>query len=255
MAWRWQQSGQPRRIALSGGQGTGKSTLAKALVAALRHFGAEAVAMSLDDFYLTLAGRKALAAKVHPLLGTRGPPGTHDARLCRETLDAVFEAGPASIPVFDKGADDRAATPRRVPAPVDVALLEGWCVGARAEPAERLIKPVNALEAKADGEGVWRNYINAALEGPYAALFSPFDYLIFLRAPNLAAVRRWRLLQEGERPPNQRLSAAEIDRFVAHYERLTLWMLADMPARADALVDLDADHRVAGVSFRHRAGS
>lgn len=255
LAWRWRKHGPPRRVALSGGQGTGKSTLARALAAAVRHFGTEAVAMSLDDFYMTRAQRKALAATVHPLLATRGPPGTHDVPLCRETLDALFEPGPASIPVFDKGVDDRSATPRCVSAPVETALLEGWCVGARAEPAERLLKPVNALEAEADGEGVWRSHVNAALEGSYSALFAAFDYLIFLRPPNLAAVRRWRLLQEGERPPERRMGAAEVERFVAHYERLTLWMLADMPARADVVVDLDADHRVAEVSFRRRSGS
>ena len=250
LAARWRKRGAPRRVALCGGQGTGKSTLATAIVDATRHFGMNAIGMSLDDFYLTRAERAELAATTHPLFATRGPPGTHDVNLCCETLDALFASGQASIPMFDKGLDDRSAAVRKAAAPVDIALLEGWCVGARAQPAEQLVAPVNALEAQADGDGHWRAGVNAALGGPYAALFASFDQLIFLRAPNLAAVRRWRLDQERARPPEQRLSAEDVRRFVAHYERLTAWMLRDMPARADVLVDLDASHRVAGVSFR-----
>ena len=37
------------------------------------------------------------------------------------------------------------------------------------------------------------------------------------------------------------MAAADIPRFVAHYERLTRWILAEMPARADWVVTLDAD--------------
>jgi D-glycerate 3-kinase len=39
------------------------------------------------------------------------------------------------------------------------------------------------------------------------------------------------------------MSEAEIAHFVAHYERLTRWILAEMPARADWVVTLDADRQ------------
>lgn len=240
----------PSRVALAGGQGAGKSTLARAIVAAADHFGLRAVAMSIDDFYLTRAERETLGRTVHPLLATRGPPGTHDVALCESVLSALGHPGRVSVPVFDKGVDDRAQQGRTIDGRVDVALLEGWCVGARPQPAEMLEAPANALEADEDVDGLWRAYVNDALGSAYAGLFGSFDCLVYLRVPSLAAVRRWRLGQEADRPPERRLGRAEVERFVAHYERLTLWMLQDLPARTDVLVDLDEGHRVTATSLR-----
>ena len=36
-------------------------------------------------------------------------------------------------------------------------------------------------------------------------------------------------------------------RFVAHYERLTRWMQADVPGRADWVIRLGDDHRILAV--------
>ena len=246
LAARWRET-VPARVALAGGQGAGKSTLARAIVAACAHFDLRAVALSIDDFYRTRAERRRLAEAVHPLLATRGPPGTHDMDLCASVLDALAGPQEVAIPVFDKGADDRRPRPRLVTGPVDVVLLEGWCVGARAQPPEALRAPVNALEAEEDAARRWRSHVNTALGGAYARVFGSFDRLIFLRVPNLAAVRRWRLEQESERQPGQRLGPEQIERFVAHYERLTLWMLEELPKRADVVVELDDAHRVRDV--------
>ena len=248
LALRW-SSDAPRRVGLAGGQGAGKSTLSSAIVAAGRHFGLRVVSLSIDDFYLTRSEREALAARVHPLLATRGPPGTHDVPLCRSVMDALQVDGAVTVPVFDKGLDDRAPQTRSIPAPVDMVLLEGWCVGARPEPADRLESPINALEAASDCEGRWRRYANAALAAEYARLFDTLDCLIFLRVPNLDAVVRWRLDQERERPPELRLDKAGVAHFVAHYERLTRWMLEDLPERADVLVELNEGHRVSSCTF------
>lgn len=249
LAARWRDAA-PLRVALAGGQGAGKSTLARAIVAACSYFDLRAVAMSIDDFYRTRAARQRLGRDVHPLLATRGPPGTHDVGLCESVLDALGRAGEVAVPVFDKGVDDRADRARRVVGPVDVAVLEGWCVGARSQSPDALRAPVNDLEAGADADRRWRRHVNDALGGAYARLFAGFDCLIFLRVPSLDAVRRWRLDQEADRPPERRLGAEEIERFVAHYERVTLWMLEDLPDRADVVVDLDEGHRVRETSFR-----
>ena len=248
LAVRWRDAA-PLRVGLAGGQGAGKSTLARAIVGACDYFDLRAVAMSIDDFYRTRAARQRLGRDVHPLLATRGPPGTHDVGLCESVLHALSPTGEVAVPVFDKGVDDRADRARRVAGPVDVALLEGWCVGARPQGAAALRAPVNALEAEADADGRWRRHVNAALGGAYARLFGGFDCLVFLRVPSLAAVRRWRLAQEAERPPDRRLDAGAVERFVAHYERLTHWMLEDLPDRADVLVDLDETHRVRATAF------
>ena len=251
LALRW-RAGASARVGLAGGQGAGKSTLSSAIVAAGRHFGLRVVSLSIDNFYLTRSERQALSKRVHPLLATRGPPGTHDVPLCRSVMDALQVDGIVTVPIFNKGLDNRAAETLNIPAPADIVLLEGWCVGARPEPADRLDQPINALEAESDSEGLWRHYINQALATDYARLFGELDCLIFLRVPNLDAVVRWRLQQESERPPELRLDKAEVAHFVAHYERLTRWMLEDLPGRADVLVELDETHRVSGCRFEDR---
>ncbi len=71
---------------LAGLQGSGKSTLAAQLCAALTQRGIATLAMSLDDFYFGRGERKRLARDVHPLLATRGVPGTHDLDLLARTV-------------------------------------------------------------------------------------------------------------------------------------------------------------------------
>lgn len=237
------------RIGVGGGQGAGKSTLARLLEAALEHRGRRAIVLSLDDFYLTRAERHALAERVHPLLETRGPPGTHDVPRLRDALEALATEAALELPVFDKARDDRVGT-RPVRGPFDVVLLEGWCVGAEPLAPGSLAQPINDLERERDPDGRWRGFVAERLARDYVPLWSGFDAWLVLRVPSLAAVRRWRLEQERERPPERRLGAEAVARFVAHYERLTRAMLAQ-PARPGALgVELDEDHRVAAL---HRA--
>ena len=98
----------PLLVGLSGCQGSGKSTLVKAIAHVLEDVHhVTAVVLSLDDFYLTKAERESLARHVHPLFATRGVPGTHDVDLLRQTLSALRTGVPASLPVFDKAVDDR----------------------------------------------------------------------------------------------------------------------------------------------------
>lgn len=234
--------------ALCGGQGAGKSTLGKLIAAAGGEFGLHIEVLSIDDFYLTREERLRLAKQVHPLLATRGPPGTHDVDRLREALAHLRRPGRVEIPRFDKGTDTRAGYVTCAGG-ADLIVLEGWCVGAPAA-SSPIDKPVNALERDHDPDGGWRSYIEAALDGPYAELNNDLETLVFLKVPSLDAVRRWRLQQEGERPWAQRLTAREVNRFVQHYERVTRRMLATLPSRADVVVDLDADHRVSALRFR-----
>ncbi|MCH7931720.1 MAG: hypothetical protein IH906_05850 [Proteobacteria bacterium] len=46
----------------------------------------------------------------------------------------------------------------------------------------------------------------------------------------------------------RRMDAVALERFLAHYERLTLWMLETLPGRADLVVRLDTDHNLARVT-------
>jgi D-glycerate 3-kinase len=245
-------------VGISGAQGTGKSTLAAFLAeAGRREAGLRVIALSLDDFYLTRETRSRLARDVHPLLATRGVPGTHDVGWLAACLDALAvsdEGRSVRLPVFDKGTDDRAPESawRRVEGPVDVILLEGWCIGARPQPPEVLRKPVNDLERDEDDDGRWRCWVNERLATDYRALFERLDRLVFLQAPDMDCVYRWRLEQE-EKITGARtaaMTASELRAFVGHYERITRQCLSDLPRLADVLLELDRDHRCRRVRFR-----
>src|SRR5690606_23328362 len=131
----------------------------------------------------------------------------------------------------DKSVDDRRPEGEAVAGPLNVLLFEGWCVGAAPQSEAALAAPVNALEAAEDPDGVWRAYVDAALRGPYAALFAELDMLVMLKVPDFDAVRRNRALQEDKlraRNPGAAglMDAAALKRFLDQDERLTLHMLA-----------------------------
>jgi D-glycerate 3-kinase len=246
-------------VGLAAPQGAGKSTLAARLVQRLADRGLRAVTLSLDDLYLTRAERETLGREAHPLLRTRGPPGTHDVGLGLRVLASLTNGREATLPRFDKGIDDRSPEVATIAAPVDVILFEGWCVGARPQPPEALVGPVNTLERDEDPDGRWRQQANAALARAYQTLWGRLDRLVLLRPPDWSTVVDWRL--EAER----KLRAAgdpagapramgdnEVRRFVQHFERLTRHLLAEGPARADVVVDLDAERRPVAFRFRER---
>ncbi|AYV48983.1 kinase [Caulobacter flavus] len=245
--------GRPGFVAgLSGPQGAGKSTLVAAVARLLAEAGLKAAVLSLDDLCLTRAERRVLARDVHPLLATRGPPGTHDVALGLSVLDGLAGQERTVLPRFDKAADDRA--PRAAwpvfDGPADVVLLEGWCLGARPQGPEALASPVNALERDEDPDGAWRGFVDAALAGPYRDLFACIDWLAVLTAPDFAAVRAWRREQEARLQARLAAGGASggmdppaLERFLDHYERLTAWCAHDLPPRADVHVALDAARR------------
>jgi D-glycerate 3-kinase len=238
-------------VGIGGAQGTGKSTLAGLLVRAIQLTGRSAAGCSLDDFYLSHQTRAQLAQTVHPLLATRGVPGTHDVQLALQTLAGLTGEGSTRVPVFDKANDDPLPQSawKVVAGPVSQVVFEGWCLGASAQPRERLREPVNPLEAQEDSDAVWRRYVNDALAAGYQALWNRVDFLVYLQAPDFEAVARWRTQQEQQLPRGRRMGSAALARFLAHYERLTLWMLETMPGRADLVVELDVDHTIARVQL------
>jgi D-glycerate 3-kinase len=71
-------------------------------------------------------------------------------------------------------------------------------------------------------------------------------------------VFEWRL--EQERKLAARLEGSEqvartmdddaLRRFVMHFERLTRYMLAEMPQRADLVIELDGQRRIVGIGDR-----
>jgi D-glycerate 3-kinase len=243
-AWRAERGEGMFTLGLCGAQGSGKSTLVSALAEALEVQGLRIATLSLDDLYLPRAARLELAAKAHPMFATRGVPGTHDVGLGLATLDALARGQAASLPRFAKATDNplpRAHWPS-APAQCQVLLFEGWCLGARPQPEAVLAEPVNALEALEDPAAIWRRHANTALAADYQTLFARLDKLILLAAPNWEVVAQWREQQEAELRARGggagEMSPTEVARFIGHYERLTRWVLAEMPGRADLVVRL-----------------
>jgi len=251
-------------VGVNGAQGAGKTTLCRLLQLLITvGFDLHVASFSIDDLYRTHDERCRLGRAVHPLLKTRGVPGTHDVRMGMQLLADLKNrrrAQPVAIPAFEKARDDRAprSTWREVQAPIDLILFEGWCVGAVPEQPAELVRPINVLEAEEDAEGIWRRYVNTQLAGDYARLFAEIDLLIMLEIPGMDSVFAWRGLQEkklAEQTPATHAARIMDDqalrRFIMHYERLTRHMLAEMPARADLVLRLDPSHQVDAVRINH----
>jgi D-glycerate 3-kinase len=254
-AGRIARSRRPYILGLSGLQGSGKSTLARVMKAQAEARGWPTEVLALDDFYYARSDREALARDVHPLLRTRGVPGTHEIELMMSVLAALPHASdklPVSHPRFDKGRDTRFPPSRwpRTTRPPRLVIVEGWALGIRPQLQAALTRPINELERTEDPDGSWRHWVNKQLRG-YQPLWRKFDALIVLQAPNCEIVRRWRGEQEQEllaRHAPLAMDATAMERFLAHFERLSRHALATLPALADTCVEYDDDRHVTGLS-------
>jgi D-glycerate 3-kinase len=221
------------------------------------------VILSLDDLYLTRAERIELAKEVHPLLETRGVPGTHEVGLGVDFMERCLEGDwkQAVCPRFNKAMDDREPIShwQRLEEAPDIIVLEGWCVGALPEPEEALLKPVNRLEKKEDAVGTWRRFVNARLGAEYQSFFDLFSYWVVLQPPSFEAVVKNRMKQEDRLRARVQasgsggemvMSESDVIRFVSHYERLTRWMWTLFPERADVLIRLKENHVVNDMVIR-----
>ncbi|KAF7792764.1 hypothetical protein EIP86_003862 [Pleurotus ostreatoroseus] len=159
-----QSSAPPLFVAVQGPQGSGKTFLTSRLreVLIAKPHSLSVVVLSIDDLYLRHDELVALA-EAHPenkLLHGRGQPGTHDVGLGVQILEALQHinedgAGPRSveIPSFDKslfgGEGDRVERGTLIKGPVDVVILEGWCVGFYPSTTEEISRrwqlPVTGL--------------------------------------------------------------------------------------------------------------
>ena len=242
---------RPYLLGLSGLQGSGKSTLAREMKLQAEARGWPTEVLSLDDFYYSRSDRELLAHQIHPLLRTRGVPGTHEIELLLSVLAALSEASeklPVDYPRFDKGRDTRVTPSRwpRVTRPPKLVILEGWALGLRPQLQAALDEPINSLERDEDPDGSWRHWVNKQLRG-YQPLWRKLDALIVLHAPNWEVVSKWRSEQEEEllaRNAPLAMDAQAMVRFLAHYERLSRHALATLPALADTSVEYDDERHV-----------
>jgi D-glycerate 3-kinase len=159
----------PIFVALQGPQGSGKTSLTERVKEILAqndedHTPHRVATLSIDDLYLPHAQLKALAS-AHPnnsFLRGRGLPGTHDIPLGLSLLRSLREinrtrANDIHIPRFDKslfdGEGDRLPESEWTPVegPLDVVLLEGWCVGFHPQSRQYIEERIDEVPSVLDG--------------------------------------------------------------------------------------------------------
>ena len=247
-------------LGFSGGQGSGKTTIAGILKIILKIFFKRSIYVSsIDDFYKTAERRNEMSKKVHPLFKTRGVPGTHDIDLIKNFFNLAKRKNfkKIKIPRFDKSRDDRLKKKYwlNIKKKPEIVILEGWCVGARSQSNSLIKKPINDLEKYEDKDSKWRKYVNKKLNNEYKFFFKMIDHFIFMKIPNFKMVFKWRLLQENKLRKKSYLnkkvmSINEIKRFIMFYERITLQMIKDLSKSASIVMFLKNNHQVKKVLFK-----
>ncbi len=252
---------KPFILGLSGGQGSGKTTISSIISIILsKYFELNVFKISIDDFYKTRKKRIELSKKVHPLLMVRGVPGTHDINIMLDFFKRVKEKKFKSImlPRFNKATDDRYNkklwySVKRRP---DVIIFEGWCVGAKAEQNNTLKTPINSLEKLRDQKLIWRRYVNKQLKSKYKRLYDKLNCLLFIKSKNFSLLRKWRIKQEKKlRLKNKRfynhkiMSDKEIVNFMKTYQRLTKNMFKNVPKYASIVLNLNSNHQIKSVVY------
>ena len=107
---KYKNKGKTLFLGLSGGQGSGKTTVTGILKIILKKFFKREIQVScIDDFYKTLKERNYMSHKIHNLIKTRGVPGTHDINLLKKFFYNLKKINLKIFksPKFDKSTDDR----------------------------------------------------------------------------------------------------------------------------------------------------
>lgn len=246
----------PLFVGINGAQGSGKSTLAAYLAYRLeKDFDKRCLVLSIDDFYFSRSQRECLAAQIHPLLKTRGVPGTHDLELALQVFSSLRDGKPTLVPRFDKSIDDPFPTGQwhYQIEPVDVVIFEGWCVGVQPQDPSQLDFALNELEFSQDSFGQWRHFVNKQIFA-YQEWFSYLDEQWMLRAPSFDCVHQWRWQQERKLIEltgdivSGVMNEQQIAVFIQHYQRLTEHALATMPSYADLIFDMLESREIVSVS-------
>ena len=253
---------RPYFVGLAGGQGTGKTTISSLIrIILIKYFRLNVFRISIDDFYKTRKERINLSKRVHPMLLTRGVPGTHDINMMlnffRNSKSKKFKR--LKLPTFNKAIDDRFNKKKwyDLKKRPDVIIFEGWCVGAKSEKNLTLKKTINSMEKIKDQKQVWRKYVNHQLKSKYKNLYSQLNCLVFLKAKNFSLLQKWRLKQERKlgvksKVKSKIMSKADVLNFMQTYQRITQNMFRNMPKYASVIFNLNSNHQIQSAVYKKK---
>jgi len=253
---------RPFFVGLAGGQGTGKTTISSLIrIILTKYFKLSVFRISIDDFYKTRKERISLSKRVHPLLLTRGAPGTHDIDMIlnffKKTKSRKFKR--LKLPTFNKAIDDRFNKKKwyDLKKRPDVIIFEGWCVGARSEKNTTLKKTINLMEKTRDQKQIWRKFVNQQLKSNYKNLYSQLNCLVYLKAKNFSLLQKWRLKQERKLWVNSKvkskiMSKGDVLNFMQTYQRITQNMFKYMPKYASIILNLNSNHQIKTAVYKSR---
>ena len=255
---------RPYFVGLAGGQGTGKTTISSLIrIILTKYFKLKVFRISIDDFYKTRKERISLSKKVHPMLLTRGVPGTHDINMMlnffKKAKNRKFKR--LRLPIFNKAIDDRFNKNKwyDLKDKPDVIIFEGWCVGAKPEKGKTLKKTINSMERVKDHKQIWRKYVNQQLKSKYKNLYSQLNCLIYLKAKNFSLLQKWRLKQERKLWINNKtnfnskiMSTGDVINFMQTYQRITQNMFKSMPRYASIIFNLNSNHQIKSAIYKRK---
>ena len=252
----------PFIVGLSGGQGSGKTTISSIISIILKkYFKLNVFTISIDDFYKTRKERFLLSKKIHSLLMTRGVPGTHDVSLMLDFFKRAKRKKFRSLklPRFNKAIDDRYNKKlwHSLKKRPDIIIFEGWCVGAKAEKHNALKKSVNSLEKLKDKKLIWRRYVNKQLQSKYKQLYDQLNCLLYIKSKNFSLLRKWRIKQERKLSLKNKkfndhkiMSDKEVINFMETYQRVTQNMLKYVPKYASIILNLNSNQQIKSVIYK-----
>jgi D-glycerate 3-kinase len=246
----YQSLNRPIIQGVLGGQGTGKTTLGKALTTILTFQGYKTLSLSIDDLYKSYADRQYLR-QLDPRLIWRGPPGTHDVEIGLKVLDDLRQGQTSvRVPQFDKslhnGLGDR-IEPQLVTG-INIVLFEGWFVGCRPVDNSRFDQPPEPIITESDRQ--FARDMNHKLKD-YLPLWECLDRLMVLNPVDYRLSKQWRQQAEQEmiKSGKSGMTDAEIEQFVDYFWKslhpeLFISPLVENPNLADIVVNINADHSV-----------
>ena len=255
---------RPYFVGLAGGQGTGKTTISSLIrIILTKYFKLNVFRISIDDFYKTRKERINLSKRVHPMLLTRGVPGTHDINMMLNFFkkSKIKKFKSLKLPTFNKAIDDRFNKKKwyDLKNKPDVIIFEGWCVGAKSENSITLKRTINSMEKLDDQRQIWRKYVNQQLKTKYKNLYSQLNCLIYLKAKNFSLLQKWRLKQERKlwlkSKKNSKLkimNRGDVINFMQTYQRITQNMFKNMPKYASIIFNLNNNHQIKSAIYKNK---